>query len=401
MGSRTYDLKNKITYIQKAYDWRSKQALQEFNERKNYCKEILLSMINELESIVNTSEIRNYLHQLSVMISRIVENDPVFALCRTDSIFQWILQVFLVSNPDFLNKLTRRETFQDKLQQLMSKITRERSEVSERKENNVLKIAQYFNTFIDKVNSSLLQNVSSAIKIIWYDASIKNDENQTYIKQIQGKFPTNELVECVNKNCLFRLIQNESKDQIILITSGKTGQLIIDEIGFYWNLKGIIIYCSNINYHQTWAKPYKKVTLVTNRFPDVLIDIENILHGKSYFIIKGFTYDDICCNLRKIHNPNYYLSSKVNDGFIIGDFNEINLDINFQKETMRQLYNKIQTKHVFNGQLPTHFQLSNLESVAEHFIDVFNNESSESIQNQIINLYSRSKPVYIKSLMIF
>ena len=86
---------------------------------------------------------------------------------------------------------------------------------------------------------------------------------------------------------------------------------------------------------------------------------------------------------KALHYPNYYLSSKANNGFIIGNFNEINLNINFQKETMRQLFNKIQTKHVFNGQLPTHFQLSNLESVAEHCI----------IHNQ--------NRVYIKPLIIF
>jgi hypothetical protein len=140
------------------------------------------------------------------------------------------------------------QKFQDKLEQLLEKITKERLEVSKRKENNVSKIARYFNTFINKVNDLLLQNVPSTIKIVWYDASVGNDENQSYIKRIQDQFPANELVQCVNENRLIQLIQSESKDEIILITSGKTGKSIIDKIGYYWNLKGIIIYCSNTDH---------------------------------------------------------------------------------------------------------------------------------------------------------
>ncbi|CAF2111763.1 unnamed protein product [Rotaria magnacalcarata] len=395
-ASRTYVLKNEITNIQEEYDSRLERAVEVFHERKIHCKEILLSMINELEAIVSTSEIRKYLDELSVMISNIISNDPVFALCRTDNFFQWIIQILLVSKPDILNQYHHQDTFQDKLHQLMKNIERERLEVLRRKENNVSILAQYFETFIVKLNALLKKNVSSTTKIVWYDASIGNEENQSYVKQIQKKFSTNEVVQCVNENHLVQLIRCESFDEIILITSGKTGKSIIDKIGYYWNLKGIIIYCSNINYHQTWAKPYKKVTLVTNKFCDVLIDIENILDGKSYFIIKGFTYDDICLNLRTTHNANYYLSPKVDDGFIISNFYEVILNINFQKEIMQQLHNKIQTKGFFNNQLPAHFQLPNLESVAEHFIKAFDTEPSKSIEDKIINLYSKSKPCLYK-----
>jgi hypothetical protein len=71
-ASRTYDLKNEISNIQKEFDLRSERALKIFNERKNHCKEILLSMINELEFFVNTSEIRQYLHELLKMIQYLI-----------------------------------------------------------------------------------------------------------------------------------------------------------------------------------------------------------------------------------------------------------------------------------------------------------------------------------------
>jgi hypothetical protein len=137
---RTYRLKNEITHIQEHYNSLTERAIRVFNEQKNHCKEILLSMISELEDIVNTSEIRGYLHELSVFISSIVENDPVFAVCRTDNIFQWILQILLLSDPGFVSKLTGTKTYQDKLQQLMERIQGERSEVFNRKENNVSKL---------------------------------------------------------------------------------------------------------------------------------------------------------------------------------------------------------------------------------------------------------------------
>ncbi|CAF4516744.1 unnamed protein product [Rotaria sp. Silwood2] len=394
--SRIYYLKDEITQLQKDYDFRTRQALDQFNQQKNHCKEILLTTIDELECIVNTSEIRNYLHDLSVMISNIIDNDPIFLLCRTNSIWQWILEILSVSTPDFVNNLSGGETFQEKLKELMKKIRRESSEVSERKDKNVSKLAEYFKTFIDKINNLQTHSTPRAIKIVWYDASVGNEENQSYVKRIQEKFPKNTFIQCINEDSLIQLIVSETAHEIILITSGKNGKSIIDKIGYYWNLQGVIIYCSNVNYHQIWTKPYKKITLVTNRFGDVLDEIDNILGGKSYFILKGFTYDDICLNLKVIHSPYYYLSSVATDGFVISSFSQVNLDTQYHKRIMQQLHKKIQEKNVFSGQVPIHFQLSNLESVAEHFIQAFDTKSLKPIEHQIIHFYSQSTPCFYK-----
>ncbi|CAF4076490.1 unnamed protein product [Rotaria sp. Silwood2] len=309
-------------------------------------------MIDELECIVNTSEIRKYLHDLSVMISNIIDNDPIFLLCRTNSIWQWILKILSVSTPDF--------------------------------------------TFIDKINNLQTHSTPREIKIVWYDASVGNEENQSYVKRIQEKFPKNTLIQCINEHSLIQLIVSETAHEIILITSGKNGKSIIDKIGYYWNLQDVIIYCSSVNYHQIWTKPYKLITLVTNRFGDVLDEIDNILGGKSYFMFKSFTYDDICLNLKVIHSPYYYLSSIATDGFVISSFNQVNLDIQYHKGIMQQLYKKIQEKNIFSGRVPTHFQLSNLESVAEHFIQAFDTKSLKPIEHQIIHFYSQSRPCFYK-----
>lgn len=394
--SRTYDLKNEITKIQKSYDLSTQQALEQFNQQKKHCKEILVSMIDELEGIVNVSEIRKCLHDLSAVISDITDKDPVFSVCHTENIFKWILQILLASTPDLARQWLGNQTFQEKLQELIRKIRKEQSDISERKQNNVSKLAIYFETFTNKVNNLLVHNIQRAFRIVWFDPSINNEENQSYVQRIEKKFPFYTFVPCVNENSLIQLIVSDSTHEIILITSGKNGESIANKIGYYWNLKGVIIYCSNIIYHQQWSKPYKKITLVTNRFDDVLNEIENILDGNCYFILKGFTYDDICSNLREIYNPKYYLSSAAKDGFIISDFNEINWDIQYQKRIMQQLYEEIQKKNAFNGEIPIHFQLCNLESVAEHFVRAFTTQSSTSMENQIIYLYSQSKPCFYK-----
>lgn len=106
------------------------------------------------------------------------------------------------------------------------------------------------------------------------------------------------------------------ENNIILITSGSADETVISTIGHHWNVKGIIIYCIKVDTHRIWAGRYKKLLLVTNKDNEVIEKIQHIEYGDVYFLMNGFTIDDVRLRLTDLH---YYFSTN-NPKFLIWRF---------------------------------------------------------------------------------
>jgi hypothetical protein len=48
------------------------------------------------------------------------------------------------------------------------------------------------------------------------------------------------------------------------------GKLLIPKIHHMDNVRGVIVFCYNIDEHKKWTKDYEKVKLVTNDFKEAL-----------------------------------------------------------------------------------------------------------------------------------
>ncbi|CAF1518268.1 unnamed protein product [Adineta steineri] len=364
-------LKSKISSIQEEYDSNITNILNEITKQKQYAKEILLNALDQLESAVNTEQIKTSIHSLIHHIDFLVENISkhvhlisIFSSIGLGGIIAMIFAAFAGSS--FISFATlgfgtvasgvgSEILFKEKLKELDTKLLNDIGKVENQKNQQIEKLNEYFQNFESKLLSCNKNQQTSFINIIWYDKQIKNIFNQNCIQILRNEFSKENycITESDNENQLIKLITSNVENNLILITSGSSGQEILSQIGYYFHIKGIIIYCKAVQYHKTWAKQY--ITL-------------------------------------KLQSYNYYLSTKQN-GFIIQKFSDIRSDINYHKDIMIQLNTLLKAKNIYPNGIPYHFQLDNLLKCAEKFVDALKTSSPEET---IIRLYTSSTPSYYK-----
>ncbi|CAF1406934.1 unnamed protein product [Adineta steineri] len=400
-------LKSKITNIQKEYDLYITGILNEITKQKQHAKEILMNALNQLESAVNTEQIKASIHSLIHDIDFLVGNISkhvylilIFSSIGIGGIIAMIIAGLAGSSffgiatmglGTVVGSVGSEILFKDKLEELDTKLSNDIGKVINQKDQQIEKLNEYFECFKDKILYCNYNRQTSFINIVWYDKQIKNFSNQNSIKRLRNGFSKENycITEFDNEDQLIKLITSNIESNLILITSGSSGEQILSQIGYYFHIKGIIIYCQAVQYHKTWTKQYKKVLLVTNTFNEVIQKIKDIENGEIYFLNYGFSFEDITL---KLQSHNYYLSTKQN-GFIIQKFSDIRSDVNYHKDIMIQLNTLLKSKNIYPNGIPYHFQLDNLLKCAENFIDALKTSSPEE---NIIRLYTSSTPSYYK-----
>ncbi len=71
------------------------------------------------------------------------------------------------------------------------------------------------------------------------------------------------------------LINNTVK--AVVITSGGLGSALLPKIQNFKNLMGVLVFCCNTDYHQTWASKFEKVKGVTSDLGEALEISNNLL----------------------------------------------------------------------------------------------------------------------------
>ncbi|CAF3036012.1 unnamed protein product, partial [Rotaria sp. Silwood2] len=400
-------LKAKITEIQQQYDSIIRSILDEIVAQKEYAKEILTYALDQLETTIDTPEIKAHINQLMHQIDQLVDNMAsqtlllsIFSGIGMSSTIALIISLFVGASAlgafalgigVIGSGIANQVIFRRKLCELDEKLRNNIKKVENKKHEQIKNLNEYFDDFEKKLRYYSTHSQTSVINIIWYDKKIQNDENQKYIKQLENEFSTEQyqILPYNNKEQTIELIKTNIQNNLILITSGSAGKEIISEKGYYFHIKGIIIFCSSVEYHRTWAKQYKKVLLITNQFSQVIQKIKDIECGEIYFLNFGFAYEDIALKLK---NFNYYLSTTQNS-FIIQNFSDINLNIDYHKNIMIKLHRSLKSKNIYSQRIPNHFQLENLMQYAEKFVEAL--KKSEPVKH-IIHLYTAAAPYYYK-----
>ena len=94
------------------------------------------------------------------------------------------------------------------------------------------------------------------IKAIWYDANVHSLEN-THISNVIRSYCSLQVFSEMNDTISY-LDDNPQKD-FVVITSGRNGENLCDKIHSKPNVTNIIVFCLNVNYHQSWASNYPKI----------------------------------------------------------------------------------------------------------------------------------------------
>ncbi|CAF1479972.1 unnamed protein product, partial [Didymodactylos carnosus] len=279
--------------------------------------------------------------------------------------------------------------FRKKLVELIETLQRDVANVQSQKNERL----QHLNSYFDRFEQSLRQqsNPNAQVNLIWYDENIQNPENQSFATRLEQEFPSNQycVVQFHNRALAIDFIESNVDHKMILITSGSTGETVIADIGYYWNIKGIIIYCMQVEQHRLWINSYTRIVLVTSNSNAVVQKIRDIELGNIYFINAGCSFRDITL---KLENAAYYLSTN-EQGFIISNLRYIHTDANYHRSVMDQFHRTILSKNLYPDGIPSYFKLNNLHLLADEFAQALLH--AEPV-NQIINLYTAQAPYYYK-----
>ncbi len=115
----------------------------------------------------------------------------------------------------------------------------------------------------------------SYCRVIWIDNNVYSNENTTYYNIYADKFKDIDLVLSDNIEEGIELINNTVK--AVVITSGGLGSALLPKIQNFKNLMGVLVFCFNTDYHQTWASKYEKVEGVTSDLGEALEISNNLL----------------------------------------------------------------------------------------------------------------------------
>ena len=398
-------LKDTISSIQKEYDERIDQILVDIRREKERIKQILHNALDQLENTMDKNLVKSHLDQLLNEcdklfhgISGLVLLAPIFGGLGLFAIIALIIAAsggsaalgFATLGIGLAVGGTASEImFKSKLSELNEKLVENIATVNCQKHQQLKQLNSYFDSFVQSLRQNKTDN--STVDIVWFDKNIRNDANQSFADTLSQKFPSGKyrVVQFDQETPVVQFVQTNITNNIILITSGSAGRAIISNIGHYWNLKGIIIFCMNVDEHRSWAGKYKKLLLVTNDENEVIEKIQHIECGDIYFVLNGFSLEDVCLKLK---NVAYYISSK-SDGFMIQNFQSINSTQSYHRNIMEQLHNKIVSKNIYPNGVPKHFQLTNLYRFVEEFLQALKQTKSEKA---IITLYSKEEPYYYK-----
>jgi hypothetical protein len=108
------------------------------------------------------------------------------------------------------------------------------------------------------VSCGIEENLET-FSLIWLDASV-NDSGENIDAQQQLRTSINFLKTFEDSDRCEEYIRSKAKDdRIVLITSGRLGQIIVPRIHSLRQITSIYVYCKDKKINEAWANQFKKV----------------------------------------------------------------------------------------------------------------------------------------------
>lgn len=109
--------------------------------------------------------------------------------------------------------------------------------------------------------------------VLWHDTNIGNSENKCYCMKLTETY--RELFYgCDSPDDAVKHIEEKPFTSFTVITAGKGGRVLSEQIRHKINVKRIVVFCGNLEFHKTWAEPWD--IEVTNDFESLLEALTNV-----------------------------------------------------------------------------------------------------------------------------
>ena len=115
------------------------------------------------------------------------------------------------------------------------------------------------------------------LNIFWYDPNNSKDYDN-----FNKCFENVEFCKGNNLISIINFFKKESISEWIVITPGSKGEELIYNLQNFENIKTFFIFCGNIEYHEQWAKKYKKIYCIASN-TEILCQ-KLIELNKNYFV---------------------------------------------------------------------------------------------------------------------
>jgi hypothetical protein len=109
------------------------------------------------------------------------------------------------------------------------------------------------------VFSSTIDSNLETYCLIWVDNSVNSSKNNIDAQQQLRITISHLLTFDDDQQCIQYLHTLSNDDRVILIVSGKLGQILVPQIIHFRQIISIYIYCMNKQIYQQWAKNFSKV----------------------------------------------------------------------------------------------------------------------------------------------
>ncbi|CAF2356730.1 unnamed protein product [Rotaria sp. Silwood2] len=112
------------------------------------------------------------------------------------------------------------------------------------------------------------QNLETFI-LLWLDSLVNKSEDNIDTKKVLRQALTYVIPFDDSEKCL-EFIQSHAQERIVLIVSGRLGQILVPHIHEFPQLISIYVYCSDKERNEKWAKDFIKVK-------GVIVDLNNLI----------------------------------------------------------------------------------------------------------------------------
>ena len=111
--------------------------------------------------------------------------------------------------------------------------------------------------------------------IIWHDPKVDSQENQQYIAQLKKFCEVFVFTEWEKvRDCI-----QSTQAVCHVISSGTNGERLIKEIFESENVCNVYVFCTNKEYHLSWAKNYQKLSCIETNIQNLINQIQQNLLG--------------------------------------------------------------------------------------------------------------------------
>ena len=399
-------LKETLLSIQAQFDARRNHTSTMIEENKKNTQDILLRASAQLKIDMNNNRVRQHIKELVRDLDTLTKHmldstslGSTLAVFDLDDTGTRITDLESVSKFSGAMKLgieaafggaVRELTFRGKLLSLERILKDDICKVKNLKNQKMKELGTYFDHFERRLRQT--SGSSSTTDIVWFDVNIQTDENQYFANELSREFPLEKyqvILFDLPASAIEYILSNTERN-VILMTSGSAGRCVIPEVGHYFNIKGIIIFCIQVDDHLLWANDFKKVLLVTSSRNEVVKEIKRIECGDIYFLINGFSLQDLVISLSA--KAGHYLSTEPG-GFLIEDLKCIDPDKTYHYRKIEELHNLLASKNMYANGAPTHFSSAGLYNFVDCFLEALEKKNSEMA---ILELYTAEWPFYYK-----